>query len=69
MNKHRKRIALGRETVRHLTQTSLQDIAGGRINESRLTECECPTALGCGPGTGSLVNTACTVTKAGDCDF
>jgi hypothetical protein len=69
MKKHRKRIELGRETVRHLTLASLQDIAGGRKNESRLTECECPTALGCGPGTGSLLFTTCTITKDGDCPF
>jgi hypothetical protein len=69
MNKHRKRIALGRETVRHLSLASLQDIAGGKNNESRLTECECPTALGCGPGGGSLLWTTCTITAAGDCPF
>jgi hypothetical protein len=71
MKKDRKRIALGRETLRHLTQASLQDIAGGRINESRLTVCGCATANGC-PGdtlTVSAVGTACTVTKVGQCDF
>ena len=69
MKKDRKRIALGRETVRHLTQASLQNIAGGRKNESRLTECECPTATGCNPGDGSLLWTTCNITIAQQCDF
>jgi hypothetical protein len=64
MKKDRKRIALSRETVRHLNGEALRGIAGGRINESRNTECECPTVLGCDPNTTTLtasrVNTACT---------
>lgn len=60
----RKRIALSRETVRHLNGEALRGVAGGMTNQSRLTQCECPTALGCPSGTTtftvSRVNTACT---------
>ena len=71
MKKDRKRIALGRETVRHLTQGALQGVAGGAINLSRHSQCDCPTFGGCGPDTLTIsaVGTTCTVTKAGDCQF
>lgn len=62
MKKDRKRIALGRETVRNLTQASLEHVAGGRINLSRQTQCDCPTLGGCGPNTltVSAADTSCT---------
>jgi hypothetical protein len=72
MNKtNRKRIVLGRETVRHLTPAALQGIAGGAINLSRHSQCDCPTVGGCGPDTLTIsaVGTACTVTKVGQCQF
>jgi len=68
---NRRRIALGRETVKHLTSASLQHIAGGATNLSRPSQCDCPTAGGCGPDTLTLsaLGTTCTITKEGDCDF
>jgi hypothetical protein len=71
MKKDRKRIALGRETVRHLSPGTLEGIGGGAINLSRHSQCDCPTFGGCGPNTltVSAVRTACTVTKDGDCQF
>ena len=60
--KDRKRIALSRETVRHLGVDVLGGVAGGRINLSRQTQCDCPTLGGCGPNTVtvSAANTSCT---------
>lgn len=57
----RKKLVLNRETVRHLTTEQLRGVVGGMINQSRITECECPSGLGCEPQTGtSRTNTSCT---------
>jgi len=61
----RKKLVLNKETVRRLTDAELRGVAGGMINQSRVTECDCGTA-GCPTGTenppvpSSRVNTACT---------
>jgi hypothetical protein len=62
MKKALKRITLGRETVRHLTQPVLEHVAGGRINLTAQTACDCPTVGECGPNTlqPSATNTSCT---------
>ena len=57
----RKKLVLSRETVRHLSTDQLQGVVGGMINLSRITQCECPSRLGCEPDPGvSRVHTACT---------
>ena len=56
----RKKLVLHKETVRHLTSAELTGVAGGRINLSRVTQCECPTFLCGDPMPASRVNTACT---------
>jgi hypothetical protein len=38
----RKKLVLNRATVRHLTTGQLKGVAGGRINESIMTRCDCP---------------------------
>ena len=59
-NHSKKHLVLGKESLRHLTIAELGGVLGGAINQSRGTQCECPTALGCGGGDISEVNTACT---------
>jgi hypothetical protein len=64
-----RKLVLNRETVRRLTTAEQEGVVGGRWNQSIITQCECPT-FGCtDPVPSTLVNTACNVTKVGDCDF
>jgi RES domain-containing protein len=45
MNKNttRRKLVLHRKTVRRLTSAQLARIAGGRWNQTIVTQCECPT--------------------------
>ena len=42
-SKKNKKLALSKEMVRTLQDNELQTAAGGRINLSRITQCDCPT--------------------------
>jgi hypothetical protein len=39
----RKKLVLHRTTLRQLTTNQLRGVAGGRWNESRESQCDCPT--------------------------
>lgn len=63
----KKQLVLNRESVRHLTTDHLSGVGGGMINQTRASQCGCPTRLGCGPDTGtSRAGTACTGTDMSD---
>lgn len=38
-----KKLALNKETVRQLDKSELTEVAGGRPNETRMTQCDCVT--------------------------
>jgi len=60
-----KKLVLHRETVRRLTNAELAGVAGGRWNQTTVTQCECPTFTQDDPLPMTRVNTACTVTIDG----
>lgn len=48
MNKdtgRKKKLVLHKETVRHLNSTELKSVGGGMINQSRVSQCDCPTFM------------------------
>ncbi len=55
----RKKLVLHKETVRHLTGAELTGVVGGRMNMSRVTQCECPTFMCGDPAPASRVNASC----------
>ena len=60
----RKKLALSRTTLRNLSPAELRNVGGGMTNESRLSECDCPTFT-CNTGgttsfTVSRSGTSCT---------
>ena len=40
-----KKLVLNRATLRNLTSTELKGVVGGMINQSRVTECDCPSFM------------------------
>lgn len=63
-----RKLVLHRETLRHLTSAELGRAVGGMINQSRVTQCDCPTFMCTDPVPSSRVATACTGTDmTNDC--
>jgi hypothetical protein len=42
-----RKLSLDKQTLRELARDDLAQVAGGRINLSRVTECECDTLYNC----------------------
>lgn len=55
-----RKLVLSRETIRHLTANELEGVVGGMINQSRVTQCDCPTFTCDDPQPMTRVHTACT---------
>jgi hypothetical protein len=55
-----RKLVLNRATIRNLTATELGGVVGGMINQSRVTQCDCPTFLCDEPVPSSQANTGCT---------
>ena len=55
-----RKLVLNRETIRHLSATDLGGVVGGMINQSRVSQCDCPTFTCDDPAPSSMANTSCT---------
>ena len=55
-----RKLVLNRETIRHLTANELEGVVGGMINQSRVTQCDCPSFTCDEPGPSSMADASCT---------